>query len=105
MFRIALDILPIQASAVSCERMFSSSKETCTMRRNLLSSALLEVLQVLKNIFKEGRLDFTSHLIVMEEDYSIESVTETAINELVSFGKTNELLDLLRSIDEPDDSN
>lgn len=78
MFNVALDILPVQASAVSCERMFSSSKETCTLRRNLLSPALLEVLQVLKHIFKEGRLDFTSHLIVTEEDYSIESVTETA---------------------------
>lgn len=104
MFNVALDILPVQASAVSCERMFSSSKETCTLRRNLLSPALLEVLQVLKHIFKEGRLDFTSHLIVTEEDYSIESVTETAINELVSLGETDELLELLRSMDEPEDS-
>jgi hypothetical protein len=101
MFKVALDILPVQASAVSCERIFSSSKETCTMRRNLLSSALLEVLQVLKHVYKDGRLDFTSHLIVTEEDYSIESMTEAAINELISLGKTDELLDLLRSMDEP----
>jgi hypothetical protein len=84
--------------------MFLSSKETCTLHRNILSLALLEVLQVLKHIFKEGRLNFTSHLIVTEEDYSIESVTETAINELVSLGKTDELMELLRSIDEPEDS-
>jgi hypothetical protein len=99
MFRVALDILPVQASAVSCERIFSSSKETCTMCRNLLSSALLEVLQVLKHVYKEGRLDFTSYLIATEEDYSVESVTEAAINELVSLGKTDELLELLHSID------
>lgn len=84
--------------------MFSSSKETCTLCWNILSLALLEVLQVLKHIFKEGRLDFTSHLIITEEDYSIESVTETAINELVSLGKMDELLELLCSIDEPEDS-
>ena len=71
------------------------------MRRNLLSSVLLEVLQVLKHVYKEG----TSHLIVMEEDCSIESVMEAAsINELVSLGKTDELLDLLCSMDEPDNS-
>jgi hypothetical protein len=102
MFKVALDILPVQASSVSCERIFSSSKETCAMRRNLLSPALLEVLQVLKHVYKQGRLDFTSHLITTEEDYSIERVTEEAINELVSLGKTDELLDLLRSMEESD---
>jgi hypothetical protein len=54
------------------------------MHRNLLSPALLEVLQVLKHIYKQGCLDFTSDLITTEEDYSIERVTEEAINELVS---------------------
>ncbi|KAH9180199.1 hypothetical protein EDB89DRAFT_1917779 [Lactarius sanguifluus] len=44
-----------ETSSVSCERNFSSSKETCTLRRNLLSSALLEVL---KHVYKQGRLDF-----------------------------------------------
>jgi hypothetical protein len=43
-------------------------------------------------------------LIVAEEDCSIESVTEAAINELISSGRTDELLDLLRSMDEPDNS-
>lgn len=38
-----------------------------------LSSTLLEVLQVLKHVFKEGHLDFTSYLIATEEDYSVES--------------------------------
>jgi hypothetical protein len=100
MFKVALDILPVQASSVSCERIFSSSKETCAMRRNLLSSALLEVLQVLKHVYKQGRLDFTSDLVATEEDYSVESATEAAINELVSLGKTDELLNLLRSMDD-----
>ena len=42
MFCVALDILPVQASAVSCERVFSSSKETCAMRRSCLSPVLME---------------------------------------------------------------
>lgn len=32
LFRLVMDILPAQASSVSCERVFSSSKETCTPR-------------------------------------------------------------------------
>jgi hypothetical protein len=46
---------------------------------------MLEVLQVLKYLYKEERLDFTSHWIANEDDYSIEKVTEAAINELVRF--------------------
>ncbi|KAI0271851.1 hypothetical protein BGY98DRAFT_900153, partial [Russula aff. rugulosa BPL654] len=59
-FRVALDVqvLPVQASAVSCERVFSSSKETC----------VLEVLQVLKHLHKEEHIDFTSYWIANECD-------------------------------------
>ncbi|KII87972.1 hypothetical protein PLICRDRAFT_67621, partial [Plicaturopsis crispa FD-325 SS-3] len=68
MFRVALDILPVQASAVPCERVFSSSKDTCTARRTNLSPALLECLQVLKYFYKQERLDFTSSWISTEDD-------------------------------------
>ena len=44
MYRVALDILPVQASSVACERVFSLSKETITMRRNRLSVELMEIL-------------------------------------------------------------
>jgi hypothetical protein len=100
LFEVGLDILPVQASAVPCERIFSSSKETCTVRRSLLSASLLEILQILKQLYREERLDFTSHWIASEEDYSIEHATEAAIRELMSSGKTDELLDLLRSMDD-----
>jgi hypothetical protein len=99
-FKVALDILPVQASAVPCERVFSSSKETCILRRCLLSAPMLEVLQVLKHLYKGDQLDFASHWIANEDDYSIEKATEAAINELVSSAKCEELLDLLRSMDE-----
>jgi hypothetical protein len=96
---VALDVLPVQASSIPCERAFSSSKETCVMRRSLLSTGMLEVLQVLKQLYKAERLDFTSSWIANEEDYSIEKATEAAINELVSSAKCDELLDLLQSMD------
>ena len=50
---MALDILPIQASAVPCERVFSSSKETCTARRSRTTPELMEALQVLKYHFRQ----------------------------------------------------
>ena len=60
---------------------------------------MLEVLQVLKHLYKQQRLDFTTHWIANEDDYSIEKATEAAINELVSSAKCEELLDLLHSMD------
>jgi hypothetical protein len=43
-----MDYLPIQASAVPCERVFSSSAETDTKKQNWISLLLMEVLQMLK---------------------------------------------------------
>jgi hypothetical protein len=65
----------------------------------MLSAALLEVLQVLKHLYKQERLDFMSQWIACKEDYSIEHATEAAINELVSAGKSDELVDLLQSME------
>ncbi|QRV80869.1 hypothetical protein RhiJN_08884 [Ceratobasidium sp. AG-Ba] len=48
-FRIAMDVLPVQASSVSSERVFSSSKQTCTSDRNRITPENMEYLQVLKH--------------------------------------------------------
>lgn len=63
-FHLALDILPIQASAVPCERMFSSAKETMTLRRNRIGPDLMEALQMLKFSYNHGHteIDFTKGL-------------------------------------------
>ena len=58
LFAIALDYLPIQALAVPCERVFSSSAETDTKRRNRIHPLLMEALQMLKFSRKRNRLDF-----------------------------------------------
>ncbi|KAH8982301.1 hypothetical protein EDB83DRAFT_2241626, partial [Lactarius deliciosus] len=85
-------------SSVSYEHIFLSSKETCALHQNqnFLSPALLEVLQVLKHVYKQGRLNF---MVV-----SIKCATEAAINEFVTLRKTDKLPVLWHSMDEPDGS-
>ncbi|KAA1475214.1 hypothetical protein DENSPDRAFT_782910, partial [Dentipellis sp. KUC8613] len=58
-YRVVLDILPMQASAVPCERVFSSSKHTSSALRNQISPQLMEISQILKYLFKQERLDST----------------------------------------------
>lgn len=68
---LAMDVLPTQASSVPSERVFSSSKLTCTDRRNKLAPATLEALQIFKFAYKQGWLNFTPDLIAHEKDYGI----------------------------------
>jgi hAT family C-terminal dimerisation region len=58
LFSIAMDYLPVQATSVSCERVFSSSKDTDTAKRNQNNSVLMEALQMLKHSLKKERLNF-----------------------------------------------
>lgn len=58
-FDMSLDFLPIQASAVPSERVFSSSSETDTKKQNRINPVLMEALQMLKFALKQSRLDFT----------------------------------------------
>jgi hypothetical protein len=85
-----MDIIPIQASAVPCERIFSSAKETMAARRNRIKSDLMEAIQLLKFTIRNGRsLDFTSglgytdELREMEETDTIQSHVPVDINSFV----------------------
>ena len=78
-----MDILPIQASSVPCERVFSSSKETITAKRNSLGPRLIEALQLLKYTTKQGRgisfiegLDEVDELAELEKREEGQSVEE-----------------------------
>ena len=67
LFEIAMDYLPSQASAVPCERAFSSGAETLTAHRNHIKPALMEALQMLKFALKKRRLNFTENLLTSEQ--------------------------------------
>ncbi|KDQ10897.1 hypothetical protein BOTBODRAFT_85092, partial [Botryobasidium botryosum FD-172 SS1] len=58
LFRMAMDYLPIMATAVPCEHVFSGSAETDTRRRSRISPLLMGSLQVLKYMKKKARLNF-----------------------------------------------
>lgn len=89
---MAMDILPIQGSAVPCERVFSSAKETMTARRNSLSPLLMEALQLLKFSFRAGHsLDFTDWLKEDVEKRAMEAILE------VSNHRSDKPLDFLQS--------
>jgi hypothetical protein len=62
-----MDYLPIQASSVPCERVFLSSAETDTKRRNRISPLLMEALQMQKFQLKTQRLDFMEGWITPEK--------------------------------------
>jgi hypothetical protein len=51
--RIALDILPIPASSVPCERLFSAAKEIADDRRSRLGSKKFEELQLMKFAWRD----------------------------------------------------
>jgi hAT family C-terminal dimerisation region len=73
----ALDYLAIQGSAVPCERVFSSAKETMTDRRNRIHEGLMEMLQMLKFSLKSGRqLDFSKDTSREDVIAYLESVLE-----------------------------
>jgi len=63
---MSLDFLPIQASAVPSERVFSSSAETDTKKRNHINPVLMEALQMLKFALKQERLNFTKNWMTPE---------------------------------------
>lgn len=93
-----MDVLPAQATAVPCERVFSCSKETYMLRRSRLNPTTIEMPQVLKHLYQPERLNFTAGILAMEEDYAIEGpVTESAVFELLMARKVAELHELYRN--------
>jgi hypothetical protein len=60
-FMLAMDVLAIQGSAVPCERVFSSGKETMSARRSRIKYDLMEALQMLKfSLNNNHELNFTA---------------------------------------------
>jgi hypothetical protein len=100
-----MDYLPIQASAVPCERVFSSGSETDTKKRNRMSPVLMEALQVVKFLVKKERLNFTKGWSASQKDMEYEVLGKGGeTNNLLtisSSGMTGDVCDtLLRAIAE-----
>jgi hypothetical protein len=58
--RIALDILPSQASSVPCERLFSCSKQVATERRACLGSSVFEELVIMGSTWRADLYDMSA---------------------------------------------
>lgn len=98
LFAMAMDFLPIQATAVPCERVFSSSAETDTKRRNRISPLLMEALQMLKFTLKKNRLDFTADWITQEKDLRVDDPDDDLLRTVLD-GNSQDALDrILTSI-------
>lgn len=84
--RIALDILPIPASSVSVERLFSRCKQVSTDCRSRLGPELFEWLQCLSHYWRKDIVDYArSNSAEVEEvellDYEFMYVVEAMFRE------------------------
>ena len=89
--RIALDILPIQASLVSCECLFSSSKLTAIDQHSWLGSEKFEQLQVLKNAWHGSIVDLMAWNSDEIEEVTVQETRE--YEDLLQIDKENTELD------------
>jgi hypothetical protein len=100
-----MDYLPIQASSVPSERVFSSAGETDTAKRNRMSAILMEALQMLKFGLKQNRLSFTDGWITSEKLMQLEEFSEEdhLANLLVDGDSAEAMDELLAAIGDTDD--
>jgi hypothetical protein len=84
LFAAAMDYLPIQASAVPCERVFSLSGETATKRRNCMKPDLMEALQLLKFMRKKEQLNFTEGWQVDTKDLASDESSHIELGDLLT---------------------
>jgi hypothetical protein len=97
-FQASLDYLPIQASAVPSERMFSSSAETDTKKRNRINPILMESLQMLKFALKKARLDFTGGWITPEHIMQDRIIDEDFLGALFAFEREDVMDQIIRDL-------
>jgi hypothetical protein len=79
-----MTVLAVPATSVPSERIFSSSAQTDTQRRNKLSPAMMEALQVLKFNHRNGVIDFTAGLVDDPGDLELVTLDEMSDDELAA---------------------
>ncbi|CAA7268998.1 unnamed protein product [Cyclocybe aegerita] len=85
-WRLALDVLPVQASAVPCEHVFSSSKETDVCRWSKIAPLKMEELQMLKFIYRNDWLTFADGLVCTEQEFMIDELRKYIDKSLKGWG-------------------
>ena len=74
--RIALDVLPAQASSVPCERLFSAGKEIATACRSQLGSERFEELQMMKFAWQDSIADMAAWNSAQVEEVDLEEYVD-----------------------------
>ena len=108
LFEIALNYLSIQASSVPCERVFSSAKETDTLKRNRIHPVLMEALQTLKFSLKKERFNFISGWQTPQSKMKMTGTTKDLLAHLLTGdhqATTDTLLHTLSDSEDEDDKN
>jgi hypothetical protein len=74
-----MDLMPVQATSVPSEHIFSASKRTTTARRNHLTPKMMEATQILKFEAKNKReISFTKGFSLKEEFDDFEELGNVA---------------------------
>jgi len=100
---MAMDYLPIQASAVPCEHVFSSSAETDTKHQNHISPLLMESLQMLKFNLKKDRLDFMAGWTMQEKQMTDNDPEDDPLHTFLESDLQDGLDLILQSISKDED--
>jgi hypothetical protein len=95
---MAMDYLPIQATSVLCECIFSSSTETDTKWWNHILPALMEALQMQKFQLKKERLNFMEGWVTEDKAMVDNDPDEDLLPELLEVGTQDHLDHLIQSI-------
>lgn len=91
--RIALDVLPCQASSVPCERLFSASKQTADVRRASLGAKRFEELQVMKFAWRQNVTDLAAWNSAQVEEIELDEYSELMEAEELAAEWDNEPID------------
>lgn len=84
-----MDYLPIQPSAVPCERVFSSSADTDVKKRNRIHPTLMEALQMTKFSLKKNRANLVRRSMISEEELACNEDTEDVLAVLASMARAD----------------
>jgi hypothetical protein len=58
---------------------------------------MMEILQILKFIYRNDRLSFTQDLVATEQDLSVVDISPDVVKDLLSRGKVDDLVSLIES--------